>query len=63
MAQWLRICLSMQEMQKTRIGSQGWEDRLKEEIQPTPVFLPGKSHKQRGLQATVHGVAEFDTTG
>ena len=53
----------MQEMQKTRIGSQGWEDRLKEEIQPTPVFLPGKSHKQRGLQATVHGVAEFDTTG
>ena len=27
--------------------------------QPTPVFLPGESHGQR---ATVHGVAESDTT-
>ena len=25
--------------------------------QPTPVFLPGKSHGQRNLAATVHGVA------
>ena len=52
----------MQETQETQTGSQGWEDRRKEEIQPTPVFLPGKSH--RGVwQATVHGVAEFDMTG
>ena len=26
--------------------------------QPTPVFLPGKTHGQRSLWATVHGVAE-----
>ena len=26
--------------------------------QPTPVFLPGKSHGQRSLGAIVHGVAK-----
>ena len=26
--------------------------------QPTPVSLPGKSHEQRSLAATVHGVAK-----
>ena len=26
--------------------------------QPTPVFLPGKSHGQRSLGATVHGAAK-----
>jgi len=26
--------------------------------QPTPVFLPGESHGQRSLWATVHGVAK-----
>jgi len=31
--------------------------------QPNPVFLPGKSHGQRSLEASVHGVAkESDTT-
>ena len=31
--------------------------------QPTPVFLPGKSHGQRSLASyIVHGVAESDTT-
>ena len=25
----------------------GWEDSLEKEMQPTPVFLPGKSHGQR----------------
>ena len=34
----------------------------KREWQPTPVFLPGESHEQRSLVATVHGVAESDTT-
>ena len=29
--------------------------------QPTPVFLPGKSHGQRRLVATVHGVAKSQT--
>ena len=31
--------------------------------QPTPVFLPGKSHGQKSRPATVHGVAkESDAT-
>ena len=30
--------------------------------QPNPVFLPGKSHGQRNLVATVHGVQESDVT-
>ena len=31
--------------------------------QPTPVFLPGESHRQRSLVGyTVHGVAETDMT-
>ena len=30
--------------------------------QPTPVFLPGKSHEQRGApRATVHGVTKSRT--
>jgi len=29
--------------------------------QPTPLFLPGKSHGQRSLRATVHGVAKNQT--
>ena len=32
-----------------------------EEMQPTPVFLPGESHAQRSWQATVHGVAKSQT--
>ena len=35
----------------------------KKKWQPTPVFLPGKSHGQRSLWAIVHGVAkESDMT-
>ena len=29
--------------------------------QPTPVFVPGKSHGQRSLGTTVHGVTESRT--
>ena len=29
--------------------------------QPTPVFLPGESHGQRSLAATVHRIAESQT--
>ena len=28
----------------------GWEDPLKEGMQPTPVFLPRESHGQRTLE-------------
>ena len=30
--------------------------------QPTLVFLPGKSHRQRSSVATVHGIAELNIT-
>ena len=30
--------------------------------EPTPVFLPGKSHRQRNLAATIHAVAESAVT-
>ena len=29
--------------------------------QPTPVFLPGKSHDRGAQQATVHGIAKSPT--
>ena len=40
---------TMHEMQETRVQSLSWEDLLEEGVQPTPVFLPGKSHGQRSL--------------
>ena len=36
-------------MQETWVWSLGWEDPLEKEMQPTPVFLPGKSQEQRSL--------------
>ena len=37
-------------IQETRVQCLGWEDPLKREWQPTPVFLPGESpHGQRSL--------------
>ena len=38
-------CLS----RRHRLDPLGWEDPLEEEWQPTPVFLPGESHRQRSL--------------
>ena len=31
------------------VQSLGWKDPLEEGMQPTPVFLPGESHKQKNL--------------
>ena len=31
------------------VQSLGWEHLLKKELEPSPVFLPGKSHGQRSL--------------
>ena len=42
--QWQRTHLLMQETQETWVKSLGGEDPLEEEWQPSPVFLPGKSH-------------------
>ena len=36
-------------MWETWVWSLGWEDPLEKKWQPTPVFLPGKSHGQRSL--------------
>ena len=36
----------VQEMQETRVPSLGQEDPLGRKWQPTPVFLPGNSHRQ-----------------
>ena len=53
------IHLPKQEMQVQPVV---WEDSLEMELQPTPVFLPGKSHGQRGAwQATVHEIAKSQT--
>ena len=48
----------MQEVQEMWVQSLGWEDPLEKEI--TPVFLPGKSHRQRNL-ARNHGGHENGT--
>ena len=45
-AQWQRICLSVQE---TWVQSLGREDPWRKKWQSTPVFLPGTSHGQRSL--------------
>ena len=39
----------MQETQETGVQSPCQEDPLEKERQPTPVFLPGKSHRERSL--------------
>ena len=55
--------LPMQEMQKTWVWSLGWEDPWRRKWQPTPVFLPGKSHGQRSLAGySPRGHKELDTT-
>ena len=36
-------------VQENSLQSLSWEDPLEREWQPTPVFLPGKSHGQRSL--------------
>ena len=32
-----------------QVRSLGWEDLLEEDMQPTPVFLPGEPHGHRSL--------------
>ena len=50
-------------MQETWVWSLGQENPLEEEMQPTPVFLPGESHGQRSLAAySPWGHKESDMT-
>ena len=48
-ALWWRIHLLVQERQETWVRPLGLEGPWRRKWQPTPVFLPGKSHGQRGL--------------
>ena len=50
-------------MQETWVWSLHQEDPLERKWQPTPVFLPGKSHGQRSLVShSPWGCKELDTT-
>ena len=50
-------------MRETWVQSLCWEDPLEEEMAPTPVFLPGKSHGRRSLVGySPLGCKESDTT-
>ena len=50
-------------MRKTQVWSLGQEDPLEKKMQPTPVFLPGKSHGLRILVGySPWGRKESDTT-
>ena len=50
-------------MQETWVRFLGLEDSLEKEMQLTPVFLPGKPHRQRSLVGySPWGRKELDTT-
>ena len=60
-AQWWRIHLSMQETK--RRGFDPWVGKIpwRRKWQPTPVFLPGKSHRQSLVGYSLWGHKESDT--
>ena len=58
-AQWLKNLPAMQETQEMLVRSLGQEDSLEKEMATHSSILAGKSHGQRSLWATVHGVAEI----
>ena len=50
-------------VQGTQVQSLGQEDPLEKEMQPTPIVLPGKSHRQRTLVGySPWGRKELDST-
>ena len=60
MAQTLKNLTAIEE---TQVQPLSWEDPWRKEWQPTPVFLPGKSHGQRTLVGySPWGRKEFDMT-
>ena len=46
MAQTVKTLPAIREI---RVQSLGWEDPLEKEMQPTPLFFAGESHRQRSL--------------
>ena len=62
-AQQVKNLPAMQEVQETWVRSLGQDQPPEEEMQPTPVFLPGKFHGQRSLVGcSPKGLQESDTT-
>ena len=54
---------SLPAMQEMWVQSLGGEDLLEKKMQPTPVFLPGKSLNRGAWWAAVHRVTkELDAT-
>ena len=49
MAQWVKNPPATQETQEMQVQSLSWEDPWSRKWQPTPIFLPEKSHGQRSL--------------
>ena len=49
MAQLVKNCLTVQKMLENRVWSLGRKDLLEKEMQPAPLFLPGKLHGQRNM--------------
>jgi len=50
-------------MWETWVQSLSWEEPLRRDRLPTPVFLPGESHGQRSLVGySSWGCKELDTT-
>ena len=49
-------------MQETQVRFLGWEGPTEEEMQPTPVFLPGEPHGQSSLAGYNPRVTESDMT-
>ena len=55
--------LPKQETQEMKVQSLSWEDPWRRNWQPTPVFLPGKSHRQRSpVDYNPWGCKELDVT-
>ena len=49
-------------MQETRVQSLGQDDPLAQEMETTPIFLPGKLHEQRLEDYSPWGHKELDRT-
>ena len=55
---------AIQQTPEMQVQSMGGEDTLKQEMQPTPVFFPGKSNGQRSLEdRSPWGHKDSDVTG
>ena len=63
MAQQVNNWPAIQETQEMQVQSLDWKDPPEKEWQPTPVFLPDKSHGQRSLAGySPWGHKELDMT-